>query len=136
MRNYKNKKINFKEGQIMLLTAIFFVTFALTICLGFINPIIEQKKISDNYWNIKNNYYVVESGSEELLNRYKSGAYLNEGETFTINSSVVSIFSTSSIPADILRSEYNTSLYKKEILIKAQKDEDNKITIIDWREIK
>ena len=32
----------------MLLTAIFFMTFALTICLGFINPIIEQAKILGN----------------------------------------------------------------------------------------
>ena len=118
----------------MLLTAIFFMTFALTICLGFINPIIEQAKISANYWSSKNSYYVAESGIEESLYRFKKDDIFDEDQDFTINGLSVLIYPSGTEDLKILRSKYIGSLYKKEMIVNAKKDEDNKVTIIDWRE--
>jgi len=117
----------------MLLTAIFFTVFALTICLGFINPIIEQVKISNNYWGVKNSYYLAESGIEDLIYRSKNNMLSDEGEVFLVNADFVSIYA-SGTEKNILISEYNNAEYSKKLKAEVQKEaEEQPFEILDWR---
>jgi hypothetical protein len=132
---YKNKKINLKNGQVMLLTAIFFMTFALTISLGFINPTIEQTKISNNYWGVKNAYYLAESGVEDLIYRSREGGLISGDDSFLINNETISL-SASGDATSTLVSQINKIEFGKKIIVKTQKkDGDKPFKILDWREM-
>lgn len=119
----------------MLLTAIFFMTFAITMCLGFVNPIVQQVKISSSYWNIKSGYYLTESGVEESVYRFANELLLNENETFLINDSTIFIYPSGEDGHKFFRSECYDDLYENKMEVEAHKLGDNKSEILDWREI-
>ena len=119
----------------MLLTAIFFMAFALTMCLGFVNPVVQQVKTSSGYWNIRSSYYLTESGIEESVYRFANELLLNENETFLINDSTIFIYPSGEEGHKFFRSEYYDDLYGKKMEVEAHKAGDNKFEILDWREI-
>ena len=133
MRININKKINLKNGQVMLLTAIFFMTFTVTICLGFIDPIVEQARISSHYWNINNNYYLSEAGIEDLIYRFKNKVTLDGNEIVFINGSRIPVYSSGDEGHKILTSEFGTDLDYQKIRVEAQRAGDKKFIILDWR---
>jgi hypothetical protein len=126
-----SRKNNLKKGQVMLLTAIFFMAFTITVCLGFVNPTVQQVKTSSGYWNIKNSYYLTESGIEESIYRFANGLNLYNNENFLINDSTIFIYPSGEEGHKFFRSEYNGEKMKTE----AHKAGDNKFEILDWREI-
>ena len=73
--NYKNKK----KGQVMLITAVLFMSISLIIVFGLTNPIIQQAKISSNLWNSKQSYYLSEAGLEDVLYKVKSWSDYSPG---------------------------------------------------------
>ena len=65
----------FKNGYVMLLTAIIFTMVSLVIVLGISTPIIKQILLSRDIWNAKQSYYLSEAGAEDVLYRLKSATY-------------------------------------------------------------
>jgi hypothetical protein len=78
------KRNNSKNGQAMILTAIFFVVFTSIFIFGLITPIIKQTKITSDLWSTKNSFFMSESGMTDVIYRVKSGFSVNTGDTLPL----------------------------------------------------
>lgn len=77
-------KKNYKKGQVMLLTAIFFVAFSSIVIFGFVTPMIKQTKITSDLWNTKKSFFLSESGAEDVVYRIKNGFTVNSGDALAL----------------------------------------------------
>jgi hypothetical protein len=74
------KRNNSKNGQAMILTAIFFVVFTSIFIFGLITPIIKQTKITSDLWSTKNSFFMSESGMADVIYRVKNGFSVGTGD--------------------------------------------------------
>lgn len=70
MQKLKNKNI-FKNGYVMLVTSVIFMSISTIIIFGLTNPIIKQLLLSKDIWNAKKSYYLAEAGVEDVMYRLK-----------------------------------------------------------------
>ncbi|MFA6430654.1 MAG: hypothetical protein WC229_02995 [Candidatus Paceibacterota bacterium] len=132
MNTVIKRQNNLKSGQVMILTAIFFVVFTSGICLGLIDPVVEQIKNSNYYWNLNESYYLVEAGVEDVAYRFKGNVNMNGEETTLINQS--------GIVTDISEQDGNgitvSALGDERVRTELKKGIDEQpFEILNWREI-
>ncbi len=107
----KNKK-ELEKGQVMILTAIFFVAFSSIVIFGFVTPMIKQTKITSDLWDTKKSFYLGESGAENVTFLVKKGfdISLNNMLPLINAKSGDSVFSTTTVnPLDGSKTVITTS---------------------------
>lgn len=117
----KNK--NKKRGQVMLIVAIFFMSFSLIISAGLILPMAKQFRISSNLWRSAESYYTAESGTEDLVYRVKSGKQYDTTESLTIGDFSVETSIENTLDGMIITSNGLSGDYKKQIETKVLEGE-------------
>ncbi len=84
----KTKRLNIKDGYVMLLTAVIFMMVSLIIIFGLATPITKQIFATRDIWSAKQSYYLSEAGAEDVMYRLKDSTFaskLGTTETLTLD---------------------------------------------------
>ncbi|MCX6717822.1 MAG: hypothetical protein NTU76_04075 [Candidatus Taylorbacteria bacterium] len=117
------KRISLKKGQVMLVVIVFFMSFALIISLGLINPIIKQFNLASDIWKSKESYYVSESGIEDVIFRIKNNMTVGSSENLVLNGFDVDTSITPTLDGKVLITESDRNGYTKKIETKIKEGE-------------
>jgi hypothetical protein len=73
MKKDLTQKINMQQGQVMILSVIFFLVIATVVLVGIATPIANQIRNASDYLQSKQGYIAADTLSEEALYRLNSG---------------------------------------------------------------
>ena len=123
MKLISKKRKYLEKGQVMLVVIVFFMSFALIISLGLINPIIKQFNLTSDIWKSKESYYVSESGIEDVIFRIKNNMTVGSSENLVLNGFDVDTSITSTLDGKVLITESDRNGYTKKIETKIKEGE-------------
>jgi hypothetical protein len=84
-KNIKNR------GQVMVLTALFFLWISVTVILGIATPAVRHITMATAISLSKESYYVAEAGMEDAVFRLVSGLLVPSSQTFYINGNPITV---------------------------------------------
>lgn len=121
--SFKTKKVgcDYRNGQIMLITAIFFMALSLVISFGLTNPIIKQSRVALDLWKTKESYYISEAGAEDVIYRIKGNMAVSSGETLNLNGFEAVTNISDSVDGKTVNTESDRGGYIKKIETKIKK---------------
>ena len=117
----KEKKINIKNGYVMLLTVVIFMMVSLIISFGLTTPIIKQILSSRDIWGARQAYYLSEAGLEDSIFRIKSNMTIGSNETLNIdNFNTTTLVNRDSLTGDytVRTSDSDYNNYERKLEIK------------------
>lgn len=73
-----------QQGNVLILTTVFFVVISLSVCLGLVVPAIRTHKIAEHTLHSKRSYYLSQSGVDDVFYRLKAGMDVQSSQTLVL----------------------------------------------------
>ncbi|MEK7647296.1 MAG: hypothetical protein AAB378_02910 [Patescibacteria group bacterium] len=77
--------LNFKKGQALLITVVFFVFISLAMAFGVTSPAVKESVISRDLISSKKSYFLAEAGEEDVLYRIMRGKNYSSTEILSLD---------------------------------------------------
>ncbi len=74
-----------QQGNVLIITTLFFVAISLSISLGLVIPAVRSHVIAENALQSKRSYVLSESGVEDAVYRLKAGMSISSSETISLD---------------------------------------------------